>query len=114
MIRAAHPDRYRQIYRVVACIPRGRVATYGQIAQLAGLPGRARLVGQALAVLTDSAIPWQRVVNSRGEISPRADGPAAADLQRRRLEAEGVRFDAAGRIALARHQWWPEFGGESV
>lgn len=113
MTGGSHPDRYQQIYRVVSCIPRGRVATYGQIAQLAGLPGRARLVGHALAVLSDRVIPWQRVVNSRGEISPRADGSAAADLQRLRLEAEGVLFDANGRIALARYQWRPVFAGGS-
>src|SRR5262245_13340463 len=96
---------YRDIYAVVARIPRGRVATYGQVARLAGIPGKARLVGYALSVLTDKTIPWHRVINARGEVSPRAGGIPADELQRLRLESEGVEFDANGRISLARFQW---------
>lgn len=88
-------------------MPRGRVATYGQIAALAGLPGAARQVGYALAALPDgSAIPWQRVVNARGELSARRDFDGAP-RQRLRLAEEGVVFDAAGRIDLRRFGWRP-------
>jgi methylated-DNA-protein-cysteine methyltransferase-like protein len=96
---------YSDIYAVVARIPHGRVATYGQVAQLAGIPGKARLVGYALSVLADKIIPWYRVINSRGEVSPRAGGIPADELQRLRLESEGVEFDLNGRISLARFQW---------
>jgi methylated-DNA-protein-cysteine methyltransferase-like protein len=92
----------------VARIPRGRVATYGQIARLANLPGQARLVGYALAALDErSRIPWHRVVNARGQISLRSDDGPAATLQRLRLEREKVVFDAAGRIPLERFRWHP-------
>jgi methylated-DNA-protein-cysteine methyltransferase related protein len=95
---------YLDIYAVVARIPRGRVATYGQVARLAGIPGKARLVGYALSVLKDKTIPWHRVINAKGEVSPRAGGIPADELQRLRLESEGVEFDAHGRISLARFQ----------
>src|SRR5262245_43000087 len=96
------------IYAVVSRIPRGRVATYGQIALLAGLPGHARLVGYALSALDEhSRVPWHRVVNAAGEISGRPGKSNFQDLQRLRLEREGVRFDARGRLDLARRQWRP-------
>ena len=98
---------YAKIYAVVRRIPRGRVATYGQVARLAGLPGHARQVGYALhAMATGKPVPWHRVINARGEISPRSFGEADA-AQRHFLEAEGVRFDARGRVDLARFQWRP-------
>ena len=96
------------IYAVVKCIPVGFVATYGQVALLAGLPGHARQVGYALSALADkSAVPWHRVVNAQGRISLRADDGPAAMVQRLRLEDEGVRFDEEGRIPLSRFQWRP-------
>jgi methylated-DNA-protein-cysteine methyltransferase-like protein len=96
------------IYAVIQKIPAGHVATYGQIAALAGMPGHARQVGYALCALADnSPVPWHRVVNVRGEISLRSGG-AADLLQRVRLEAEGVVFDAQGRIPLENFQWCPE------
>lgn len=99
---------YPTYYAVVRRIPRGRVATYGQVAALAGLPGRARQVGYALAALPDgSDVPWHRVVNARGEISPRTAGTAPGAIQRVLLEAEGVAFDAAGRVDLDRQGWRP-------
>ena len=99
---------YRRIYEVVSRIPRGRVATYGQVARLAGLPGRARLVGYALAAIPDgSRLPWHRVVNARGQISLRAGGEPFDRLQRLRLERERVRFDGRGAIALAAFRWRP-------
>jgi methylated-DNA-protein-cysteine methyltransferase related protein len=99
---------YGRIYKIVARIPRGRVATYGQVARLAGLPGRARLVGYALAAIPDgSRLPWHRVVNARGQISLRADGGPWDRIQRLRLERERVRFDGHGSIALAAFRWRP-------
>ena len=92
---------------MVRRIPRGRVATYGQVARLAGLAGHARQVGYALhAMATDRVVPWHRVINARGEISPRAE-PGSEGFQRALLEREGVGFDAAGRVALGCHQWRP-------
>jgi len=99
---------YLAIYAVVGRIPVGSVATYGQVAALAGLPGRARLVGYALNALAGrSTIPWQRVVNARGRISPRSCGSDADAEQRMRLEHEGIQFDAGGRIPLERFLWRP-------
>jgi methylated-DNA-protein-cysteine methyltransferase-like protein len=92
---------------VVRRIPRGRVATYGQVARLAGLPGRARQVGWALhAAGGRPGVPWHRVINARGEVSPRS-APGYAGLQQQLLEREGVAFDSDGRVALARYGWKP-------
>jgi methylated-DNA-protein-cysteine methyltransferase related protein len=100
-------DSYRRIYRVVSRIPRGRVATYGQVASLARLPRQARLVGYALHELPPgSAVPWFRVVNARGTISLRSNGLGHDELQARMLAREGVRF-VAGAIPLDRFQWRP-------
>jgi len=108
-------DTYLAIYAVVSRIPEGRVATYGQIASLAGLPGRARLVGYALSALAGrSNIPWHRVVNAQGRISLRSCGSDADLEQRLRLEHEGVHFDAGGRILLERFLWRPQYAGEGV
>jgi methylated-DNA-protein-cysteine methyltransferase-like protein len=83
------------------------VATYGQVAKLAGLAGNARQVGYALhAMATVRPVPWHRVINSRGEVSPRKE-PGSDLFQRECLEREGVGFDAAGRIDLARFRWKP-------
>jgi methylated-DNA-protein-cysteine methyltransferase-like protein len=98
-------DAYARIYAAVRKIPRGRVATYGQIAALAGLPGHARQVGYALHALKDGRVPWHRVVNAQGCLSARADEPGGSLLQRMRLEQEGVEFDARGRIPLNRFGW---------
>ena len=81
-------------------IPRGRVATYGQVADLAGLEGHARQVGYALHALpSNSGVPWHRVINAKGEISARS-GSDWGELQRYLLEAEGIKFDRDGRIDL--------------
>jgi len=104
----ASAGSYARIYAVVARIPRGRVATYGQVAQLAGLAGQARLVGYALSALDDrSRLPWHRVVNARGQISVRRDGSPASIVQRLRLERERVRFDARSCIRLDLFRWRP-------
>lgn len=92
---------------MVARIPHGRVATYGQVAVIAGLEGGARQVGYALHALhAERKVPWHRVVNSRGTISPRS-GSDHDELQRVLLEHEGVEFDDRGRIPLERFQWEP-------
>jgi methylated-DNA-protein-cysteine methyltransferase-like protein len=99
-----------RILAVVARIPRGRVATYGQVAELAGLPRQPRRVGYALAALPEgSRVPWQRVINAQGRISPRAE-PRWEVIQRVLLEREGVVLDAAGRVDLARFRWRPRAG----
>ena len=98
-------ERYERIYAVVAQIPEGQVATYGQVAALAGIPRHARQVGYALHSLPDSHdLPWQRVINSKGEVSPRSE-PGWDGLQRAMLEDEGVEFDTRGRVDLRRFQW---------
>ena len=94
-----------KIWAVVKKIPRGRVATYGQVAVLAGIAGHARQVGYALHALPQgSSVPWHRVVNSFGEISPRS-GDDSHELQRKLLEAEGVEFCHDGRLDLRRYRW---------
>lgn len=103
----AHPDAslYPRIYAIVRQIPRGRVATYGQIAALVGPPCHARLVGWAMAALpAGTDVPWQRVINAQGKISLRQYS-RGHELQRKRLEAEGVQFDEDGRVDLARYGW---------
>lgn len=96
---------HQRIYAVVRRIPRGRVASYGQVAALAGLPGHARQVGYALHALPDgTTVPWHRVINARGEVSRRSmPGPELS--QRLLLEREGVRFDARGRVDLRVCGW---------
>lgn len=94
------------IWQLVAAVPRGRVATYGQIAALAGFPNHARYVGTTLKNLpSGTKLPWQRIINGRGELSFPA-GSEAWRRQKERLEAEGVVF-IGGRISLKRFQWRP-------
>jgi len=101
------PGRWERVWAVVRRVPRGRVATYGQVAALAGLDGQARQVGYALHALPGEGFaPWHRVVNARGAISLPPGGGADV-TQRLRLEREGVRFDARGRIDLERYGWRP-------
>ncbi len=95
------------VYRVVCRIPAGQVATYGQVAALSGMPRAARQVGWALSALREEDdVPWHRVINAQGEISPRG-GPEIVDLQRSLLESEGVIFNPRGRIDLERFAWAP-------
>ncbi len=94
------------IWQSLAAIPAGTVVTYGQLAQLAGLPGYARFVGSTLKQLpADSSLPWHRVINASGRISF-ADGSEAYLRQRQRLQDEGICIQQ-GRISLARFQWRP-------
>ena len=98
---------YQRIYAVVRRIPAGRVATYGQVATLAGLSGHARQVGYALHALPErSTVPWHRVVNAKGGISLRSL-PGAGLVQQQRLLREGIHFDANGRVRLSQVRWNP-------
>lgn len=105
--RAASDELVQRIRATVDEVPRGRVATYGQIAREAGLPRHARLVGRVLRELEDgSRLAWHRIVNAQGRISPRADGAPSVE-QLRRLRREGIEVDARGRIDLDRYRWTP-------
>ena len=101
-------ELYERIYAVTERIPRGKVATYGQIARKAGIPKGARQVGYAMAALGRGEprpeVPWHRVVNAKGESSVGGDQIA-------RLKAEGIAFDERGRIDLARFRWAEEDEG---
>lgn len=98
---------YTRFYDVVRRIPAGRVSTYGTVAREAGLPGNARQVGYAMAALGDDHdVPWHRVINARGEVSPRRGGSAFELIQRAMLEAEGIVFDSHERVDL-NAQGWP-------
>jgi methylated-DNA-protein-cysteine methyltransferase related protein len=96
---------YREMHALVRRIPRGNVLTYGQLAELAGLPGGARVAGAAMKL--SKGLPWQRVVGkaSRGRARIAIHDPVGAALQRQRLEAEGVEISAAGTIDLGRFGW---------
>ncbi len=99
---------YERIYAIIKRIPKGRVATYGQIARLAGIRGQARRVGYALSVLSDDRrVPWHRVVNVKGGISARSERHFE-EIQRALLDREGIVFGTKGQIPLARFQWQPE------
>ncbi len=98
---------YRRIYAVVRRIPRGRIASYGQVARLVEISGGARQVGYAMFALPDrSDVPWHRVVNAAGAISRRRV-PGAELSQRILLEREGVRFGPGGRISFETFGWKP-------
>lgn len=102
---------FHRVYEVVARIPRGRVATYGQVARMAGMPGAARLAGWALHALPHGLrirgrpVPWQRVINAQGRISLRAGDAVGGLRQTRLLRREGVAMSRAGRINLKLYGW---------
>lgn len=92
------------IWQLVAAIPAGKVATYGQIATLCGYPGHARYVGHTLKQLpAETALPWHRVINARGQIAFATDSPTY-QRQRMRLEQEGVHFSGE-TISLSVYRW---------
>ena len=102
---AAVPPVYDRIIAVVRQIPHGQVATYGQIALIVGAGCTARMVGYCMASLPPgSDVPWQRVINRQGKISPRGAG-MGAQLQRELLLQEGVEFSDAGRISFRQFGW---------
>jgi methylated-DNA-protein-cysteine methyltransferase-like protein len=96
---------YEQFYQFVRQIPRGKVVSFGQVAQKVGRGG-ARDVGYAMAALSGQNnhrdIPWQRVINSRGKSSLDGD---AADIQRRLLQEEGIHFNKNGQVDKV-EDWW--------
>lgn len=97
-------EHKEKIWQVVSAIPAGRVASYGQVARLAELPGYARYVGHVLKNLpADTRLPWHRVVNAQGRISFKP-GTRQYRRQKALLEAEGVVF-IRGRFSLARYRW---------
>lgn len=99
------PDKtlYARIYALVRQIPPGSVTTYGELARQVGCS--ARIVGFAMAALpAGHDLPWQRVINSQGQVSPRIDGDGH-QIQRGLLEAEGVCFDAQQRVDLEKFGW---------
>ncbi|WP_296416732.1 MGMT family protein [Vulcanococcus sp. DEBay_Sum29NL08_54] len=98
----------QRVWRAVAQIPPGRLATYGQIAELIGAYGCARQVGWALRRLPlPSEVPWQRVVNAQGRISLSLSREGSDWMQRDLLIAEGIPVDADGRLPLAQYRWSP-------
>ncbi|MFN6338280.1 MAG: MGMT family protein [Cyanobacteriota bacterium] len=103
----------QRVYAMVARIPEGQLATYGQIAELIGAWGRARQVGWALRRLSlPSAVPWHRVVNARGRISLSLAREGTDWMQAELLRAEGIPVDGQGRLPLAPHHWrGPDDGG---
>lgn len=98
---------YQQIWKVAKKIPRGKVATYGQVAELAGIPGGARVAGAAMRA--SKGLPWQRVLGKRGKNRAGVAilDPVGAAVQRRLLEAEGVEVTDRGLIDLVRYGWMP-------
>lgn len=102
-------SQYDRIYATVRKIPVGKVATYGQIADLAGLYGKARLVGYALfRVQIADNLPWHRVINSKGEISYSLQRQGGDYLQKVLLEEEGIKFKDNGKIDLSKYLWQPK------
>ncbi len=96
----------QRIYAVLAAIPSGAVVTYGQVAELAGLPRAARLVGRTLSKLPgDSTLPWHRVINASGGISLPQDSPGF-ERQKKRLQEEDV-VVTGSRINLKKFRWQP-------
>ena len=99
----------QRVWLAVAQIPPGRLATYGQIAELIGAYGCARQVGWALRRLPlPSEVPWQRVVNAQGRISLSLSREGSDWMQRDLLIAEGIPVDAEGRLPLAQYRWSPD------
>ena len=95
---------YQKIHHIISLIPSGKVATYGQIAEIVGRC-KARMVGNATsAIPQDSDIPWQRVINYKGGISQRNSGSGGL-LQQKLLEAEGIEFDQYGSTDLEHFRW---------
>ncbi|MBS1255613.1 MAG: DNA base-flipping protein [Deltaproteobacteria bacterium] len=106
-VLAKESPLYQQIHNIIRLIPAGKVATYGQIAEIVG-GCTARMVGYAASSIPlDSDIPWQRVINYKGGVSQRSSGPGGL-LQQKLLEAEGIEFDQFGRTDLERYRWQGE------
>ncbi|WP_027857228.1 MGMT family protein [Marinobacterium jannaschii] len=100
----ANQEHQQRFWQVVAQIPYGKVASYGQVAELAGLPGLARAVGRTMSRLPkDTSLPWHRVINAQGRISFPIDSDGYK-RQRERLEAEGISL-INGRVQMKHYRW---------
>jgi methylated-DNA-protein-cysteine methyltransferase related protein len=108
-------DSTRRIYRVVSAIPRGKIATYGQVALLAGIPAGHRVAARAMRDCPEK-LAWYRVLAKKDARRAKIalGDPEHARLQERRLRAEGVRFDASGYIALRQFGWLPVDARERI
>lgn len=107
----ASEDRpFERVWKLIAKIPRGRVATYGQLSEMIAHRLTPVGIGWAIRAAPEGTIPWQRVVAAKGRISTDGEHPG---LQREMLESEGVRFDASGAVDLERHAWKPRGGPAS-
>lgn len=104
MTQSSSKELAQLILQVVALIPYGKVATYGQIAKMAGLPKHARLVGRVLQQVEDKYLPWHRVINSQGKISLSKLDAQGDNLQIVKLQAENIVVNA-GKINLKLYQW---------
>lgn len=107
-VEPEEPGFFERVYQAVCRIPEGRISSYGEVARMvSGRASGARTVGWALGSLSEERakqVPWWRVLRADGSLGMGRD-PEAAALQRRRLEAEGLRFDAEGRIDIGRFGW---------
>ncbi|PJZ61151.1 MGMT family protein [Leptospira adleri] len=98
---------FKEVYKLVKKVPKGKVTSYGRIAALLGKPRAARAVGYALNALSktqEQTVPWQRVINSQGKISFRGD-TGRSILQRKMLENEGIKFSASETVDLDVYGW---------
>src|SRR5688572_11788861 len=102
--KAKPPSPFELVWQLVRRIPRGRVATYGQLSEMIDRRLTPIGIGWAIRAAPEGSIPWQRVVNGKGGISTDNEHPG---LQRKMLEAEGVKFDRQGLIDLAKNGWRP-------
>jgi methylated-DNA-protein-cysteine methyltransferase-like protein len=108
MVDMSEDRLYGRIYALVLQVPEGYVTTYGELARQVGCT--ARTVGFAMAALpAGHDVPWQRVINSQGRVSPRADGDGSL-VQQLLLESEGICFDGRQRVPLGRYLW--SFSGQ--
>lgn len=103
--RVASEDRpFERVWRLLRKVPRGRVATYGQLSEMIAYRLTPVGIGWAIRAAPEGTVPWHRVVAAKGRISTDREHPG---LQREMLESEGVRFDATGAVDLTRHAWKP-------
>lgn len=117
MTATAAPSFYTAVWGWVRRVPKGRVVTYGQVATALGSPRAARAVGYALFNLIEGSkghpVPWHRVLNAQGEISI-GGALHRPGLQRQLLEAEGIQFDAHGRVPLITYRYVPRVKAQNV
>ncbi len=108
---------FTRVYAVVKLIPKGKVATYGQVAAILEHPRAARTVGWALHGLPERLeprVPWHRVINAQGRISNSGGRHGGAEEQLRRLKKEGIRFDKTGHCDLRKYLWEPPLNSPQI